>query len=237
MNEASNKIVVGVLAVLVVLLAVLLASAGSCAPSGGGGASPAASSGASTPTESTSESLLSDDSSAEQDVQDMSIEEFKQLLSEDNAPVGSNPRSAYTSNDVTTAAQTYESIRQRGFKDIEIWSDFDIDGTYVGTVTIDESSSSKYPSYKAFYVSDKNVTWLVYVNCGKYAAVPLGDSDGALSKSVILAESDTITQYDGMKNEYSDFDLAALAGVTGVKVAKIDKATLDSYSTDDLNRM
>ena len=78
----------------------------------------------------------------------------------------------------------------------------------------------------------------MYVNDGCYLAVPIGVVGGdAFERQVILAETDAITQYDGTKNQFSDFPVASITDATCVRVDRIDKPTLDSYAPSQLEAL
>lgn len=241
MGNSSNRIIIVLLAALLIVSVGLLIGSGACSRGGGGGsASDAISVGDSfTSDKSASSSVTSNSEGAStmNGYEDMTTDELRALLDADAAPVGSNPRDASISSAVTTAAETYSSLDQRGFTNVELSADFDMDGTYVGMRTIDSLSSDKYPSYMAFYESDKGIAWIIYINDGNYIAVPLGSADTTLSKQVVFSESEYVTQYDGDRNEYSEFALSNLPNMSGVKVARIDKTILDSYTIDSLEKV
>jgi len=168
---------------------------------------------------------------------DMTVDELRELINADAPPAGGNARSAATSPGVASAAQTYADLEDRGFAGIELCSDFDIEGNYTGMKSLDRASGAKRPSYTAYYTSERGVLWIVYVNDGCYAARPLGGEGGPLAKTIVLSENDYVTQYDGDRNEYSDFELDSLSEAVGLKVQRLDKSTLDTYSVDYLEKV
>lgn len=159
-------------------------------------------------------------------------------LTTSTAPVGENARDAQTSADVPTTTQVYEEAETRGFGDTQVQASFDLQGTYHDPTTLDEASEEAYPSYHFPYTSAQGVYWIIYVNDGNYLAVPFSRGGEVLSHQVVFSERDYITQYDGLKNEYSDFALDELTdGIVGVRVDSVDAATLDTYTFEQLEAM
>lgn len=239
MQNSANKIVVAVVAVLGVVILLLVLASGSCSGSGGGGGA-APSAAVVSPDESaanTSGALDGASSGAVDQNENMTIEEFRKLLETDTAPTGENARSADSSPNVKTAAETYDLLAQRGFSDVQVYSDFDIGGSYIEMKELEKASDDKYPTYMSFYTSATGVVWVIYCNDGECVASPQGNASKTLTKQIILCESDRLIQYDGDKNEYSEFPISDIAGATPVKVQIIDKATLDAYALDALEAM
>lgn len=159
-------------------------------------------------------------------------------LTTSTAPVGENARDAQSSQEVPTASQVYEEADTRGFGDAEVQASFDVTGSYHDPATLDETSQETWASYSFPYTSAQGVYWLIYVNDGNYLAVPVSHGSEVLSHQLIFTEQDHITQYDGIKNEYSDFALDELTdGIVGIRVDSLDAATLDTYTFEQLEAM
>lgn len=159
-------------------------------------------------------------------------------LTTSTAPVGDNARDAQTATETPTAAQVYEETTIRGFDDAKVQASFDLEGNYHDLATLDEASDSVWPSYNFEHVSPHGILWMVYINDGMYIAVPLSHNGEALSHQLIFTEHDYVTQYDGLKNEYSDFAFDELPDdVTGIRVDSLNAATLDSYTFEQLEAM
>lgn len=235
MRGTTKRVIVAVCAGVLVVAVLFWAIAGT---NEGGSNQVSASASSSSPAkndETSTNSAQSEDSIA----QGTASNESEQNLPPSTAPVGEHERDVQDSEDVTTAAEAYEDTNARGFEGAKIEADFDLNGTYHDLVVLDEESASKYPSYSFSYVSSEDVLWRVVVNDGNYVAVPMQHNGKALSKQIVFSENDYVTQYDGLKNEYSDFSLDVLAqqGIVGVRVDVIDAVTLDSYSFDQLEAM
>ena len=263
MNGNSNKILFGVAALLTVVLVVLFISSGTSGGGGGGGSAPApqqtqdqtaqtqqgdqttqtdqtqqpgdATQQAPEQTTAPSRTGTQDyDPSAEKQ---MTLEELEQELDNYQAPVGDNPRDAASSQAVPTVAQAHQTASDRGFGSLDIMVDFALDGTYTDPHVVDASSADKYPAYYMIYPSPSGVYWTIYVNDGNYLATPLGTQTQQLTKEIVLSERSVITQYDGSRNQFSDFPISSLTDVVGVQVPRIDAQTLDSYTIQSLAAM
>lgn len=159
-------------------------------------------------------------------------------LTTSTAPVGENARDAQSSAEVPTVAQVYEEADARGFGGAEVQASFDVTGNYHDPATLDAASEEAWASYSFPYTSAQGVYWLIYVNDGNYLAVPISHGSEVLSRQLIFTEQDHITQYDGIKNEYSDFALDELTdGIVGIRVDSLDAATLDTYTFEQLEAM
>lgn len=245
MTENANKIVFAVVAVLAVVTLSLVFGSGSCSGGGGGGGAPTPG-GQVYPSTSGAASIMADEGDDESAFdyspvagadKDMSIEEFEALLASSPSAVGENVRNAATSDSVPAASDVYKSFEQRGFDNIALSVDFDLDGKYFSPIVLDASADDKYPSYTGVYTSSQNVVWMIYVNDGSYFAAPLGSANGALSKNIILSEADYVTQYDAQTNEFSDFAINQVPDTTVVKVTQVNKASLDSYTLESLEAL
>ena len=239
MQSNANRIVALVGAgLLVAVVALVLGSGGS--NGGGGGTSPAATPTTGTQTQQEADVQTTGDSGGSSVEKDMSLDEFEALLDAYDAggETGQNARDAASSPDVPATNVVYQQVAERGFGDVEVQADFALDGSYADLHALDAASAERYPSYVITYVSSQDVLWAVYVNEGCYLAVPIGTVGGEpYERQIILTETDVITQYDGSKNQFSDFAIADIADATCVKVGRIDKATLDSYTPSQLEAL
>ena len=241
MGNNANKIVAVVAAVLVVaVIAMAMGSVGSVG-GGGGPVAPAPSStnatqqGSESLPDSTAEQAVSNEYETFEDARNKLLEEIDAVMM--SAPVGSNVRDTASEQGVLSVSELSAELGSRGFSNLEIIATLDFSGTYLGKTVLDPTSSDKYPSYRIMYQSDKDVQWMIVVNGHFFYAVPLYSSGVAIEREIIVSESDVVVQFDGGRNQYSDFALDALEDVTGVKVPRIDAVTLDSYSGQDLAGM
>ena len=239
----ANKIVIAVVIVLAVIMLAFALGSGSCGSSGAGGGATApvaseASSASSGSGSVSGSSSAASASSADEDY-DQLYESLMAQLSQGTGPVGANARDASGAADVLTASAVVADLAQRGFENVELTASFDASGTYLGNAKIDSLSNEKYPSYNISYESPSGVSWQIVVNGASHLAVPIAATGVSLPKEIIVTESDTVTQYDGIRNQYSEFTFSEIAaeGAVGVKVGRVDKMTLDSYTPAALARM
>lgn len=176
-------------------------------------------------------------STTEGDSYDEQLEELLEQVDAQSAPVGANARDAAQEQGVPSVAELSAQLASRGFPTMDIIAPFDMAGTYQGDAVLDPDATQRYPSYQMTYQSEQGVQWVVVVNAQHYLAVPLGVNGTALQRQIILAESDVVVQYDGTKAQYSDFGFDELEDAVGVKVPRIDKATLDSYTAQKLREI
>ena len=239
MQSNANRIVALVGAGL--FAAVVALVVGSGGSGGGGGGAPAATTPATdTQTQQEADVQTTGDSGGSSVEKDMSLDEFEALLDAYDAggETGQDARDAASSPDVPATNVVYQQVAERGFGDVEVQADFALDGSYADLHALDAASTERYPSYAITYVSSQDVLWAVYVNEGCYLAVPIGTVGGeAFARQIILTETDVITQYDGSKNQFSDFAITDIADATCVKVDRIDRATLDSYAPAQLEAL
>jgi hypothetical protein len=232
------------------ILAILVATSGTSGGGGGGGIAPKATGSQNVQTGSATtqqESVQPSSSSSSSSVGKVSnwatgdyetdLERLKQELSS-SSTVGENARDASSSTKVKTSNETYDDLKARGFDGMELQSSFSIDGSYHEASVVDKASTEKYPSYGGSFFSSKGVLWNIYLNEGEIFAVPVGSTGTQITKHILLTELDHVIQYDGVTNQYSDWQNGVLPdGSKTVQVARIDRDSLDSYSVADIEAL
>ncbi|HAM14754.1 MAG TPA: hypothetical protein DCP91_02600 [Eggerthellaceae bacterium] len=138
-----------------------------------------------------------------------------------------------------TGSEARASFDNRGFNGVSVVADIDSQGSYIGDTVVEASSSERYPVYTGEHLSPSGVIWGIYVNDGAFYASPLAIGENAVNKNVIVTEADVVTQYDAMKNEFSDFTVQECLndGVAVLKVDRIDLATLDAYTAEQIGAL
>ncbi len=239
MGNSRNRIVVIVAAALVVVLAVLLFTA--LGSGGGGGSAPSV---ASAPVSDSTQSTASVSAASDAEVSDWASGNYEadlarlreELTTSSNA--GANVRDAAQSAGSTSAQQAYSDLDDRGFSGMTLQASFSNQGDYREDATVDAGSGETFPSYGGAYLSPEGVLWNVYINDGEVFAVPVASTGTQITQQVILTETDHMVQYDGTTNEYSDWPVGTLSdGSKVVRVSRIDRATLDSYSVADIEAL
>lgn len=165
------------------------------------------------------------------------LEELQDVLGRmgTDTPAGANARSVESSASVPTAAEAYDEARRRGFGGLTVYSDYKLSGDYTGLVALGSSSVERHPTYMIRYESKDRVLWDIHVNDGRYFATPTAYGDGrSFKRQILLSEMDTVTQYDPVTGKYSDFEFDRIADTDCIRVERIDKATLDSYTVEQL---
>lgn len=187
--------------------------------------------------DTTATSEAADSSAVEGESYEALKEQLLEELEKSQAPVGDNARNAADEQGILTVAELSAQLESRGFPAMDIIATFALDGAYLGETVLDPTSTDRYPSYRMSYQSEHDVYWAIVVNGRSFLAVPLSTAEVALQKEIILSETDTVVQFDGSTGQYSDFGFDELGDAVGVTVAQIDKATLDSYTAQDLGGM
>lgn len=162
-----------------------------------------------------------------------------QEVRDGGAEVGSLPRSPDESGGSRSVSETYGELASRGLGAVELSASFDMSGEYIDNIALDRESSATYPSYHGVYVSESGIVWLVYVNDGHVCAVPVGSDAFQMTTETIFVEEDFVVQYDGLRNEFSNFGIDEIGddGGIGVRVDRIDAQTLSGYGESELKAL
>lgn len=233
MRGNANRTILVVVSVLLVVTLALVVGSGSCsAAGGGGGGAVSAPSGAS--SISSTDAIPTESALPEGSYKELS-DQLEAKIDAKAAQEGANGRDAASSTETRTVSETAAELGSRGFSDVELTASFALDGTYLGDTVIDLNAAAddKYPSYKMTYMSPSNVEWLIAsIDGNTYAAT--GAIIDSQRKWIVLSEIDSVVKYNGLSNRYSDYALNGSDEYVGVRVQRVDKSTLDSYTPDML---
>ena len=142
---------------------------------------------------------------------------------------------ADTAETVTSEKETYDLLRERGFTQVSITSEYEMDGTYYEAKAISSTSGKKHPIYQAIYVSSSNEIWSLFVINGAVLANPVSyNMQSKLGVQTIISERDTIMSYDSTSNQF--FETVPKSTALNVKkVEKIDAQTLDALTVQAIS--
>lgn len=148
------------------------------------------------------------------------------------------------SNDVMTEAEAVMLMDSLGFGQstdengvttgFPVIYQYALGGEYLGETTASAGSSTKHPMYKTYYISGASnlVLWTVYITNGEVFATPTSFLyETTCDKEVLLTRDGTFTSY------YNGLFYVTVPNenVTITQtVAKVDAATLDTYTFDTL---
>ena len=140
------------------------------------------------------------------------------------------------SSTTQTETQIIEEIEDRGFENIDIYTDYSIDGEYLNGMKIDESND-KHPSYQMTYISSNNELWTIIVLNGCIMANPVSfNVESDLGVQLIIAESEVISCYDSQTNMFYETIPNETELIVKV-VDRIDAETLDSLTVEVIKEL
>ncbi len=135
------------------------------------------------------------------------------------------------SEDVQTEKSIENILKERGFIDYPIWSEYTIDGDYY-TASETSGSEEKHPMYQTYYVSSNNEVWTIIVVNGSVMANPVSyNMQSDLGVQILFAESEVITSYDSVTNKFYE-SIPNESELIVKVVEKIDAATLEKLSIE-----
>lgn len=128
-------------------------------------------------------------------------------------------------------------LMQRGFGDIDITSEYSLEGEYYKAEEVYEDSSEMHPAYEALYVSESGDIWNVLDYNGQIMAYPVSyNLDSSRGVSLVISEKETVTSYVSETNEFYEIIPVETQLVIG-QVDRIDAATLEGLTAEELDRL
>lgn len=136
---------------------------------------------------------------------------------------------AKKSENVFTESEVAALLADRGFDSL-ITTDYEIDGSYIGTTELLEPSSKKHPIYQTTFLSQNEELWEIYVIDGNIFANPvLFNIQSAPNIQILVAESDEVISYDCTSNTFYK-TIPDPSTLTVQKVLSIDTETLNTIA-------
>ncbi len=149
-----------------------------------------------------------------------------------------NSYSAKTSNNVQTGKEVSKLLDNLGFDSLAIKADYDINGNYINERSILRDDDNRYPIYTTYYIADERV-WYVFIIDGQIILNPIFyniDNDYQKEYTVIIAESNIITSYDGVTNSFFQ-TIPKSSEIKVIVVDKIDAELLKTLLSEDINEL
>lgn len=174
---------------------------------------------------------LNSEDSEDYEVEYLDADEYFQENSDISSTID-----AVGSENVPTEKEVMKILKKKGFKTYPISTEYDMDGTYYEEKEISKSSSDKHPMYITYYYTKKEELWTILVIDGDIMANPVSynmqaDSD----KQIIVSESETITSYDNITNQF--YRTVPNKSVLNVKVVKkINAKTLEKLTIEEMSK-
>lgn len=144
---------------------------------------------------------------------------------------------AKDSKDVKTEKETVEELATRGFKDLAITTEYDMEGEYITEKDISDSSTDKHPIYIMMYATDIGDIWSIVVINGCVVANPISyNMQSTREALLIISETDTVMSYDNVTNKFFETKPSESELIVK-KVNKIDVKTLKTLTIEELDKL
>ncbi len=138
------------------------------------------------------------------------------------------------SEEVQSEKDVVTDLQERGFVDFAITFDSSMDGEYSETTEAAANSSQKHPMYQTFFVTDNGDIWSIFVINGAIFANPVFfNLESDLEGQVLFSESEELTSYDDVTNQFYVTVPEESAVVVKV-VDRIDAATLNKLTYEEI---
>ena len=131
-----------------------------------------------------------------------------------------------------TEAGAYELLNERGFSDYRITAGNDSEGNMTEPAEISPNSKNRHPIYD----SNQNILWVVTVTGHTVTANPLSfNLESEKEVMIIVTETEYVTSFDNASRRF--FRTVPAESVLALKkVERIDKATLDQITGEELSK-
>lgn len=151
-----------------------------------------------------------------------------QIISETNAK---------DSDKVSTEKDIRKNLDARGFHDSSITYEYSMDGQYLESSEISDSSAEKHPMYTTYYVTENGDLWTIMEVNGTIVANPVFyNEQSELPVQLIISETDSIVSYDSAKNKFYETIPNQLTLIVK-KVDKINAKTLEKLTIEEIDSL
>lgn len=155
------------------------------------------------------------------------FEENATLLSKEDAS-----KSMVTYNE----SAVLEILKNRGFSDCDVTTQYSIDGEYYQSKKISSDSTEKHPMYDIYYTSASGDIWIINIVRDRIFASPASYNlnNPNLKVQIVISEFDSVISYDSYTNMYYE-TIPNETELLVIKEDKIDRTLLDSLTSDKLD--
>ncbi len=138
------------------------------------------------------------------------------------------------SGSVMKEKDVFKELEKRGFFDVSVTYEYDMNGNYSEAQDASKSSSEKHPMYNAIYQSENGNIFSISIINDQFLVTPFSmQLESEAEVGVVISESETITSYDSRDNRY--FITRPHDDSMRVKlVEQVDANTLDSLTKEEL---
>ncbi len=136
-----------------------------------------------------------------------------------------------------TEAEVIELLKERGFTDNPITTEYTADGEMIDKKEVGESDET-HPYYQTIFLSETGEYWTIIVMKGSVIANPVGYNmeSNAHGAQLILSESEVITSYDSVTNSFYE-SIPNESELIVKTVDHIDAETLNSLTVEDIEAL
>ena len=136
----------------------------------------------------------------------------------------------YQSKTVTNENDTQKAMKDRGFENCPILSNYNKDGELIEEEKVGSSSYSFRPVYYVRYIDGQNRQWVIYITDGTVTATLASYGlDNPDSVPLYLSETGDLVGYDNHSSSYYHFTPNS-DKATVKKVSKITADTLEKFT-------
>ena len=128
-------------------------------------------------------------------------------------------------------------LKKRGFTDLEVTSEYSVDGLYYDAQSVSTNSREPHPMYNAFFIAENGDYWKITIINDQIMATPIS-YNYKLEKGpvVIISESETLTSYDSGKNQF--FITVPNDKYVKVKIVDtINAKTLNELTSEEIDKL
>lgn len=153
---------------------------------------------------------------------------FKQNSQIVNEVVASESQSVYSETDI------FEKMKERGFTDYPVTTDYTMGGKFLDVYEVSGSSSDTHPVYQTSYADRNGEVWCIYVVNDAFIADPVSyNLRSEQNAHLMVSESETITSYDSYKNKFYE-TIPNASALTVITVDRLDSQTLDELDLSEI---
>ncbi len=136
-----------------------------------------------------------------------------------------------------TEAEVIALLKERGFTDNPITTEYTADGEMIDKKEVGESDET-HPYYQTIFLSETGEYWTIIVMKGSVIANPVGYNmeSNAHGAQLILSESEVITSYDSVTNSFYE-SIPNESELIVKTVDHIDAETLNSLTVEDIEAL
>ena len=143
---------------------------------------------------------------------------------------------AKDSEKVNTEKEAIDLLKKRGFKDFSIITNYDMEGNYIDSKEITESST-KHPSYETYYQTKDGYLWTIFVANGVVMANPVTyNLQSKLDAQVIISENESVVSYDSTTNMFYE-TIPDKSALIVKRLKQIDAESLGKLNNEGIDKL